>query len=158
MGDIMIKYLKKIRKQVLLKLHIMEMIEKNNKFINLNKYLIKSIDLMKDHLNILEEEIRNLNPKSKFKDLDLESVSTTKSLRKWKIVNLHSFQKVKTESISVINTCYCDINNYLAFNETKNEVGEKIVIPSNIRNELKKIKINYNNLIDEIIGLEEQNY
>jgi hypothetical protein len=110
---------------------------------------------MNDHLKIIEEEISNLNPKSKFKDLDLESVSTTKSLRKWKILNLHSFQKVKSESISIINTCYCDINNYLAYNETKNEVLEKVVIPSNIRNELKKLKLNYNNLIDEIVVLKE---
>ncbi len=155
MGDMMIKYLKKIRKQVLLKLHIMEMIKDKNIYHNLNKYLLKSIDLMNDHLKIIEEEIRNLNPKSKFKDLDLESVSTTKSLRKWKILNLHSFQKVKSESISIINTCYCDINNYLAYNETKNEVLEKVVIPSNIRNELKKLKLNYNNIIDEIVVLKE---
>ena len=153
----MVKYLKKIRKQVLLKQYIMELIVKNNKFEYINKYLLKSIEIMKEHLKVLEEEIKNLNSKSKLKKLDIDSVSTTKSLRKWKILNLESFKKVKTESISVINTCYCDINNYLAFNETKDELGEKMIIPSGVIKDLKKIKQNYNNLIDEIIILKQLN-
>ena len=151
----MIKHLKKIRKQVLLKKYIMELLVKNNNFVSFEKILSKAIELISEHIRVLEHEIKNLNPKSKIKELDLDSVTMSKSLRKWKVVNISSFQKMKIETIAVLNTCYVDVNNYLAFNETFNEIGEKIVIPSGIRNELKKIKTNYNSLIDDIIILKE---
>ena len=83
----------------------------------MQKNILKQlIELIRNHKNIVEKELKNLSPNSKFKSLDINSVSTIKSTRKWKVIKINTLGHYKTEIISIINTCISEINNYLAFN------------------------------------------
>ena len=147
----MLKILKKIRKQILLKEYILSGIAKNIS----NKKMIKEIDNILDviilHKTIIEEEILILNKNYKFKGLNLDTIVTLNSYKKLEEITNANFQQQKVAIVKLIDGLINDINNFLSINGTKDEMDKVIYLPNTLISDLKNIKDRYRKIIDEFI-------
>lgn len=133
----MIKELKRFRKKILLKQHIMGKLLAQANQPEMRKCLENAIKVVKKHREILELEIKHLSKNAKFKELNLESMTVERSLKKWhKSISL-SYQKLKIACVNELNECATLCNQILAYHQTKDDIDEKFIISSEVIDSLK---------------------
>lgn len=152
----MVKVLKKYRKKFLVKQHIMGELLKEADKPELRKCLENAIKVVKKNVETIELQIKHLSKNVKFKDLNLDTVSTRKSLKKWMMLKNLTYQKLKVLTVDELNECAGNINELLAYHQTLDEFDSLFIISNDVMESLKHLRNGYNVIIDDIIGITEE--